>query len=143
MTRLFTIIISSVLMISSCQQKQIDKDKERINEVCDSFMQEFSSGNIPKAIDLIKQNSVLSPSTLDTIQVQIVNQLNISLPEYGKMISYDFVSEHKVKDYIERRFYILKFEKYYLKFDFTLYKSINGWTITMFNFNDELIELLY
>ena len=143
MTRLFLLTFIVSMTLFSCRQTKPDKDKKRIDEVCNKFMQEFNSGKSSDAIQLLRENSVLSSADLDTLNNEIERQMKMILPNYGKMISYEFVSEHKIKDFITRRFYILKFEKYYLKFDFTLYKSSTGWTITGFNFNDELLELLY
>ena len=143
MIRLFLLTFIVSITLFSCRQTKPDKDKERIDEVCDKFMQEFNSGKTSEAIQILRDNSVLSLASLDTLNHEIDREMKMVLPNYGKMISYEFVSEHKIKDFITRRFYILKFEKYYLKFDFTLYKSNTGWTITGFNFNDELLELLY
>jgi hypothetical protein len=139
-------LISFLLTVSliSCQQKtqNNDKDKERIDNVCDSFMKSFAEGKISKSLQLLKQNSVLSSASIDSLQVTIANQVSNLFPAYGKMLSFEFIAERKIKDFIAKRFYILKFEQYYLKFDFTLYNNGNGWTITSFNCNDELIELL-
>jgi hypothetical protein len=138
---LLTFIVS--LSFFSCKPTKSDKDKERLDEVCNKFMDEFNAGKISEAIQLLKENSVISPAALDTLEIEIERKMNMLLPNYGKMISYEFISEHKIKDFIVRRFYIQKFEKFYLKFDFTLYKSSTGWKITGFEFNEELLELLH
>ena len=142
MTKAISTIFLSLILIS-CQENKQDKDKERIDNVCDQFMQTFQDEKIPEALQLLKQNAVMPSSSIDTLQATITNQLSSIFPSYGKMLSYEFISEHKIKDFLAKRFYILKFDKYYLKFDFTLYNSGNGWTITGFTYNDELIELLY
>ena len=100
-------------------------------------MKMFANGKTIDALQLIKQNTVMTPSSIDTLQVTITNQMNDYFPAYGKILSSDFVMERKIKDYIARRFYILRFEKYYLKFDFTLYKGSSGWTITSFKYNED------
>ena len=138
---LLTFIVS--LSFFSCRQTMPDKDKERLDAVCNKFMDEFNAGKTSDAIQLLKENSVISPAVLDTLEIEIERKMNMVLPNYGKMISYEFISEHKIKDLIVRRFYIQKFENYYLKFQFTLYKSSTGWKITGFEFNEELLELLY
>jgi len=134
-----------VLIFVSCGQKKqaTDNDEERLDKVCDTFMQYFSKGQYKDAIQLLKQNSVLEPEKIDTLEVTIENQAQNIFPAYGKILSAEFITDRKVKDFIEKRFYILKFEKYPLKVDFTLYKSSNGWTITSFNYNEDLMELLY
>ena len=144
MTKLLTAIFLSLTLVACGQNKQTtDKDKERIDNVCDKFMQTFADGKISDALQLLKQNSVMASSTIDTLQVTINNQVNTMFPAYGKMLSSEFVVERKVKDFIAKRFYILKFDKYYLKFDFTLYNNGKRWTITNFTYNEDLIEVLY
>ena len=121
-----------------------DKDKKRIDNVCDNFMKAFEIGNISESLQLLKQNSVLAPSAIDSLQNTINYQLNtLLIPAYGKILSSEFIREHKIKNIIAKRFYILNFEKNYLKFEFTLYNNGNGWTITSFIYNGDLIELLY
>jgi hypothetical protein len=141
MVRLLT-IVSLSLVIASCGRQQ-GEDKGRIDNVCDKFMQAFSKGRYKEAIDLLRHNSVLEPEKIDTLQATIERQSINAFPAYGKMVSSEFIVERKVKDFITKRFYVLKCEKYPVKFDFTLYKGSNGWTITSFSYNDELIELLY
>jgi hypothetical protein len=143
MTKLFTVAFLALILITCGQKETIDKDKERINKVCDSYMNMFATGKTDEAMELLKQNTVMTPSTVDTLKVTLANQMNDFFPAYGKMISAEFVLEQKIKDFIAKRFYILRFDKYYLKFDFVLYKGNNGWTITNFNYNEDLIEVLY
>ena len=78
-------------------------------------MKLFAEGKTYDALQLLKQNTVMTPSTIDTLQVTIDNQMNDYFPAYGKMISSDFIIERKIKDFIAKRFYILRFDKYYLK----------------------------
>jgi hypothetical protein len=144
MTKLLIAIFLSLTLISSAQNKQTtDKDKERIDNVCDKFMQIFVDGNISEALQLLKQNSVISPSSIDSIQATVNNQVTTMFSSHGKMLSSEFISEHKVKDFIAKRFYTLKFDQYYLKFDFTLYDNGKGWKITTFDYNEDLTEILY
>jgi hypothetical protein len=144
MTKFLTAAFLSLTLIACGQKTQpVDKEKQRLDKVCDTFMKLFTDGKTHDAMQLLKQNTVMTPAAIDTLQLTIDNQMNYYFPAYGKMISYDFVVERKIKDFITKRFYILKFDKYYLRFDFTLYKATNGWTITHFKYDDELIELLY
>ncbi|CAN5396235.1 hypothetical protein BH11BAC3_BH11BAC3_00430 [soil metagenome] len=141
----YLIVVVLSLTIVSCGQKtkSIDKDRERIDKVCDTFMKLFADGKTVEALKLLKQNTVMTTSSIDTLEVTIKNQMNNYFPAYGKMLSAEFITERKIKDFIVKRFYILKFDRYYLKFDFTLYKTGSGWTVTNFKYEEELIELLY
>jgi hypothetical protein len=142
MTKLICAIILSVTLLS-CGPKKPDIDKDRINAVCDKFMQLMVNGNVAESFLLLKPNSTISHSSLDAIQMTSSNQFKSLFPTYGKIISSEFITEKRVKDFIAKRFYVLKFDNYYLKFDFTLYNNGKSWVITSFNYNDELIELLY
>ncbi len=141
----FLTVAFLLLTLTSCGQKNqtVDKDKQRLDKVCDTFMKLFSEGKTHEALQLLKQNTVMTPSSIDTLQVTIDNQMDNYFPAYGKMLSYEFITERKIKDFIAKRFYILKFDKYYLKFDFTLYKASSGWTVTNFKYDEELVELLF
>lgn len=143
MIKLIFAILLTAFTFFSYGQTKIDKDKERINSVCDKFMQNFQNGKISEAMQLLKQNSVMAHSTLDTLQETIADQINNIFPTYGKILSYEFILERKIKDFFARRFYILKFDIYYLKFEFSLYNNGQGWKITSFNYNEDLVEVLY
>lgn len=144
MTKLIFAIILALTIISCGQNKtQGDNGKEKIDNICDSVMQIFAKGNFPDAFEILKQNTVMSLSAIDTLNAATAGYANNSFPVYGKIRSYEFISEHKIKNVITKRFYILKFDKYYLKFDFTLYNNGDNWTITSFEYNEDLIGLLY
>ena len=141
---IYAFLFASLTFVSCAEQPKVDEDKERINSVCDKFIQNFRNDKIPEALKILKENSeVISDSVINGLQETITDQMNMMFSCCGKILSYDFIRERKIKDYLAKRFYILKLEKYYMKFDFTLYKSSTGWTITDFNYNQDLIELLY
>lgn len=142
MTKLLTAFFLCLTLVSCGQTKQnLDKDKNRIDNVCDNFMKQFVAGKTVEALDLLKQNTVMQPSSIDTLKVTIAEQIKNVFPQFGTMISSEFIKERKVKDFIAKRFYIIKFTNFFLKVDFTLYRSANGWTITSFHYNEEAEEL--
>lgn len=144
MTKTIYAFLLSLTIISCGQNKQqVDKGKEQIDIVCDSVMQTFTNGNYSKAFDILKQNTVMSNSAIDTLKVATANYATNAFSTYGKIRSYEFVSEHKIKNTIAKRFYLLKFDNYYLKFEFTLYNNGERWTITTFAYDESLLELLY
>ncbi len=142
MPKIICVIILTSFTFFSRGQSAPDKDKERIDAVCNKFMENFLEENISAAMQLLKQNSVIFHSNIDTLQETINYQMQDIFPTYGKMLFYEFITERKIKNIIAKRFYILKLEKYYLKFDFTLYNTGKSWTITNFHYNDDLTEVL-
>ena len=141
------LILAAILFLTICScgktKPKADNDKPRIDKVCDQIMQSFSNGKFDEAFELLKLNSIVSPSTIDTLKATTADYAKNAFLTYGKIRSFEFVSEYKIKDFIAKRFYILKFDIYYLKFSFILYNNGDGWTITTFEYNEELMELLY
>jgi len=132
------------LILLSCGpvQQNLGQDKTRIDNVCDSFMQKFVAGKMDEALWLLKHNTVMQPSSIDTLKATISDQVKNVFPLFGKMLSSEFVKESNIKNFIAKRFYIIKFSKFFLKVDFTLYNSSTGWTITSFHYSEEADELL-
>jgi hypothetical protein len=127
----------------SGQNKASLKTKEEINIVCDNFMKAFKDGGYVKALSILKQNSVIDMESIDKLEVTITEQMTAVIPTYGKTISFELVKEKTIKSSVAKRYYLLKFEKYFLHFSFTLYNNGSGWTITNFNYDDENLEELF
>jgi hypothetical protein len=140
---IYAFLLSLIIVACGQNTPQAYKGKEQIDNICDSVMQTFSNGKYSEAFDILKQNTVMSLSAIDTLKVTTANYATNAFPAYGKIRGYEFVSEHKVKNTVAKRFYLLKFDKYYLKFEFTLYYNGDNWTITTFAYDESLIELLY
>jgi hypothetical protein len=118
------------------------KDKEQIAKSCDSIMQLFSVGKLKDAMEMLKQNSAIAPENIDSLRITVNKQVDDVFPSYGNMNSYSFILEKRVKDFLVKRFYVLRFDKYYLKFAFTIYNTPIGWTITSFKYEEDLNDVL-
>lgn len=138
---LIVIFISMTLVTLGQKTQPIDKDKERINNVCDTFMKIFAEGKTAEALQLLKKNSLIAHSSIDTLLVTIEEQMEFFIPAYGNMLSAEFVVERKIKDFAAKRYYVLRFENYYLKFEFAQYKTKTGWSITNFKYDEDMTEL--
>ena len=112
-----------------------------MDAVCEKYMQYFKDNKVAEGIALLKLNSVIPGETIDKMQATIEGHMVIMVGNYGKILSYEFIQEKKIKDVLAKRYYLLKFERFYVKFDFTLYNGAQGWTIVNFNYNEELAEL--
>ena len=143
MTKIFFSAIL-VLTLFSCghSQSTSDKEKQRLNIVCDNFMKLFVENKAKEALELLKKNTVLTNSSIDTLLVTITQQKENVFSQFGTMLSSEYIKEKTVKDFIAKRFYIIKFTKFFLKVDFTLYNNGSGWTITSFHYNEDVDELL-
>jgi hypothetical protein len=141
-----TALAIAVYLLCSCERtnNQIKNlDSEQINQVCDNFMQLFSKSNFKEGIALLKKNSVIPDSTFDTMLPTIETQISNSVQAYGKITGFEHVRDFSTNGLIIQRIYLLKFEQFFLKFSFTIYRGTKGWTITSFEYNVNLIEVLY
>jgi hypothetical protein len=75
MIKLLTVAFLSLTLFACGQKETIDKDKERVDKVCDTYMNLFAAGKTGDAIQLLKQNTVMTSSSVDTLQVTIANHV--------------------------------------------------------------------
>jgi hypothetical protein len=145
MKKIFVLILLGVgLSVSSCgQKKTVSAEETKINKVCDSVLSLFKNGKYDDISNILKSNSFIDEPMIDTLQQNLAIQMQLANSNYGDLISFEFIIERKVNDFIKKRIYVLKFRKYFLKFDITLYKPESKWMITNIDCNDEVLELLY
>jgi len=134
-----TAILSLAFFMSSAQSKFTTRDS--LNSFCDKVMQTIADGKYSQAIQMFTQKSVMDGSVINNIDKTLNDQMPNILPYYGKIMGYDLIEEKSLKNALARRKYILKFEYYFLTFDFVLYNNNTGWTISNFYYKDETKEL--
>ena len=134
-------MLSVIFWQSTFCQINHPKNKQEIIVICDNFMDKFKSGKYSDAFDLIKPYSVIEDYKIDTLAKTSQQQMTALSGSYGKVISFEQISDKLVKSTLSKLTYILKFEKYFLKVRFILYNNGNGWTITNFKYDDEIDDL--
>lgn len=134
-----TIMLILAFFVSAAQSKFTTRDS--LNAFCDKVMQTLVSGKYSEAIQLFTQKSVMDASVIDNVDKTMNDQMPNILPYYGKILGYELIEEKSLKNALARRKYILKFEYYFLTFDFVLYNNNTGWTVSNFYYKDETKEL--
>lgn len=134
-----TALLSLTFFVSSGQSKFTTRDS--INMFCDKVMQTLVDGKYSEAIQLFTKKSVMDASVIDNVDKTLNEQMPGILPYYGKILGYELIEEKSFKNALARRKYILKFEFYFLTFDFILYNNNTGWTVSNFYYKDETKEL--
>lgn len=141
MRKLISVIILSIFFSVSYGQSKMFTTKDSINLFCDKVMQTLVDGKYSAAIQMFRQRSVMDASVIDNVDKTLNDQMPGILPYYGKILSYELVEERFLKNALSRKRYILKFENYFLSFDFVLYNNGSGWTVSNFYYKDETKEL--
>lgn len=134
-----TVMLSLAFIVSSGQSRYTTRDS--LNAFCDKVMQTLVLGKYSEAIQSFNKKSVMDASVIDNIDKTLVDQMPGILPYYGKIVGYELIEEKELKNALARRKYILKFENYFLTFDFVLYNNNTGWTVSNFYYKDETKEL--
>jgi hypothetical protein len=147
MTRLLLTSVICVFLFGckvsvETDKKKEDPSKQNINRICDAIMQAFRDENIDQVAAMMKNNSVLAGSVIDTLHAQMLDQVSL-FNTYGKELSYELVQERTINEFAARRFYVLHFEKIFITYAFTVYKSAAGWKITHFKYDYDLSEYLF
>lgn len=135
-----TIILGLTFFVSSGQSKMFTT-RDSINTFCDKVMQTLVDGKYSIAIQMFRQRSVMDATVIDKVDKTLNDQMPGILPYYGKILSYELVEEKFLKNTLSRKRYILKFENYFLSFDFVLYSNGTGWTVSNFYYKDETKDL--
>lgn len=141
MRKLIAVIVLSMFFSVSYAQLKLYTTRDSINMFCDKVMQTLVDGKYSAAIQMFKQRSVMDETVIDKIDKTLNDQMPGILPYYGKILSYELLEEKLLKNALARKRYILKFESYFLTFDFVLYNNGTGWTVSNFYYKDETKEL--
>ena len=140
MHRQLLILLCFISVIARGQIKA-GTDKTRINVACDKIMSALVNKNYDAVVSLLKENSVISAASVDSLKPQIISGIEISSTNYGKLLGSTFIKEKKAADIAINRYYAIRFERYFLKCQFSLYNNGKRWVITGFNFDEEFSDL--
>ena len=105
-------------------------------------MKDFEESRYNDAFVTLKANTIIADTAIDKLQTTVQQQMQSVVAEYGKPFGYDFIEDRSVKDFIAKRVYVLRFDKYYLTFNFILYKGNNEWKFSKFAYAEGNNELL-
>jgi len=133
------VMLSHAFFVSLGQSRYTTR--ESLNVFCDKVMQTIAEGKYSAAIQQFNLKSVMDASVINNVDKTLNEQMPNILPYYGKIIGYELIDEKNLGKALARRKYILKFENYFLTFDFVLYNNNTGWTVSNFYYKDETKEL--
>lgn len=142
MKNIFTLCFLLITASVCAQDDVTPKGKEEINKACEQFMTAFKNGKFSDALSLLKQYSVIDHDAIDGLEATMKQQMKEAAPKYGKVLGFEFAKEKSFKNSVVNRYYLLKFERYYIRVTFTLYNNGSGWLITNFDYDDEIGDLM-
>jgi len=141
MSRLILTISLCFVFSLSFAQAKLFTTRDSLNMFCDKVMQTLADGKYSQAIQMFRQKSVMDSSVINNVDKTLNEQMPNILPFYKKIVGYTLIEEKELKNSLARRRYLLKFENYFLSFDFVLYNNGTGWTVSNFYYKDDTKEL--
>ena len=115
--------------------------RDSLNLYCDKIMQNFRDSKFSEGMQMFKQHSLLDIVTINNMDKNMLEQMANILPVYKTVVGYELIEEKSLKNTLVRRRYLLKYENYFLNFDFILYNNGSGWAVSNFIYKDAPIEL--
>jgi hypothetical protein len=126
---------------SSSGQKNHPQTKQELISYCGTFMTAFKLEQYTDAFESLKLFSAIESTKLDTLEYLVKQQMAYIVPHYGKMLSFEELSEKDVKASFVKLTYLAKWQKYYLKVFFVLYNNGSYWTVSNFKYTEDIDDL--
>jgi hypothetical protein len=104
-------------------------------------MNQIKNEKYTDAMELLKPVSRITYEQIDTLASKMNYQLPYFIYRFGKIIGVDLIENKTIKDFLIQRTYVLRFEKYYARFEFILYKNLVGWAVLGFKYDDNISSL--
>ena len=106
-------------------------------------MKEFLNMNYDGAFAIMKTFSAVDDDSFETLRTQSVAQSEFVIKKYGEPLGYTKIKERELTGVLKEITYIVRHEKYGLRFQFQLYRGKGDlWRLTNFLWNDELKLLI-
>ncbi len=78
----------------------------------------------------------------EELRKKLIDGVAPVLSEYGKVESLKLINEQKISTRLLKRNFIVHQEKYAMRLSLIFYKTSNGWTITGFDIDQKIEELI-
>ncbi len=139
--RKLVFLLFCFISLQGIGQTKIAAEKIKISEACDKIMSAFSRQDFDSFLTLLKEHSVVDPIAIDSLKPKIISAISTTADENGKFLGTAFILEKSAGQVASKRYYAIRFERYFLKCKFSLYNNGIRWVITGFSFDEEFSEL--
>jgi hypothetical protein len=135
------ILVSLLFSLASYANAQQLKQPADIRKLTDGVMQKVLVQDFAAGFGMLKQNSNLSAADIDGVEATTESQLPKIETNYGKFIGVEFLAQKQIGNSLLNMIYLLKCEKYGLRWTFSFYNAGAGWNLINIDFDDKLQEL--
>ena len=124
-------------------QKTLLNTTAEAKQICDDVMQDFVMQNINIAYDKLKPIAILNSDDIDKLKSQTIEQGRIIIERFGQPLDFLLVKTKAIEGVLIRYLYVLRHEKYALRFQLDFYRGTNDkWGLSNIMWDDKVRTLL-
>lgn len=105
------------------------------------FMKSIVEGDVDSAFSSVKPYFPISQREFDNLVHETRAQLQGNQPSFGSTLSYKFVQEKRVDNFLLRFTFVIKHEMTVTVWKFLYYKPEGKWLLNSLNWNDRVSDL--
>ncbi len=132
------VLLIAAPLVATCQT--IDNVSD-VKDLTDGVMHAMSIQEYSAGFNMLKSASLLSLDELESLNSSLRSQLPKIQSSYGKVVDVDFISQQQVGRSLLRLVYLLRYERYALRWVFIFYNNGREWKLAGLNYDDKLTEL--
>lgn len=117
------------------------KNEESLKDNSEQIMELLEKEKFIEAFSMLKEHWPLPENEIEQLESTTIKQFNLVADRFGKIIGHEFIKDERIKNFLLRRYYVLRFEKHAIRVLFTYYKNRNGWMLNSFKWDDQMDEL--
>jgi len=111
-------------------------------EMCETFLQLITEEDHEGAYGYLRSmKGILDDANLEKIQQQNIEQAETILSAYGPAIDFRLADEQVVADSLLRMVYVVRRQKYIMRWKFIFYRPESTWRLASISYDDKLEEL--
>ena len=133
--------VLAMFCLAASVHSQSLKQPADVKNLTDTVMQEVSTENYTSGLDVLKQYSILSSAEIDTIESNLKAQMPKVEPSYGKIVGVEYIAQKQIGISLLNLTYLLKMERYALRWTFSFYNGGAGWNLIFIDYNDKLQDM--
>jgi len=135
------LIVSMLLFMKSIFAIDLPKEIQSVKipqELAEQVMDKLNKEELSDGLNLAKKYWVIPDREIDALISTVTRQWKIVNRRFGKYISYELIKTQKISDTFIRYYYLQKFEKHALYWQFTFYKPKDEWYVNKISFKDNM-----
>lgn len=114
---------------------------EGTKKVCEKSLSLIAQMKIKEGFEVIKPHWSFPHSEIDDMAYTTQSQMKGLTPRFGHIIGFTHIETKRLANEFIKHIYLLKYERYALRFEYIFYKPKNHWTLGSFIWDDSVGKL--